>query len=46
MACQSMIGMVWPDGKALLDQPVRLRSAFALIGRIEAECEKLKKGRN
>ena len=44
MACQSMMGMVWPDGKPLLKQPVRLRAAFALIGRIEAECEKLKKG--
>jgi hypothetical protein len=40
MACQSMTGMVWPDGKALIDQPVRLREAFQLIGAVQAKCKK------
>lgn len=28
-----MAGRVWPDGRALLDQPERLVRAFDLIGR-------------
>lgn len=40
MSCQSMVGMVWPDGKALIKQPVRLREAFNLIGSVEAKCKK------
>lgn len=40
MACQSMTGTVWPDGKALIDQPVRLREAFNLIASVEAKCRK------
>jgi len=40
MSCQSMTGIVWPDGKALIDQPVRLREAFRLIGSVEAKCQK------
>lgn len=40
MACQSMTGMVWPDGKALIEQPTRLREAFNWIGSVEAKCKK------
>ena len=40
MACQGMVGMVWPDGKALIEQPVRLREAFNTIGSVEAKCQK------
>ncbi len=40
MACQSMTGMVWPDGKALIEQPVKLYEAFNLIGSVEAKCRK------
>lgn len=40
MSCQSMMGVVWPDGKPLLEQPLRLRLAFSLISRIEAKCQK------
>lgn len=40
MSCQSMTGMVWPDGKPLIAQPVRLREAFNLIGSVEAKCQK------
>lgn len=44
MACQSMAGVTWPDGKPLIDQPVRLREAFAIIGSVEAKCQKKGKG--
>ena len=40
MSCQSMAGVTWPDGKALIEQPVRLREAFNLIGSVEAKCRK------
>jgi hypothetical protein len=40
MSCQSMTGMVWPDGKPLIEQPMRLREAFTLIGSVEAKCQK------
>lgn len=40
MACQSMAGVTYPDGKPLIDQPVRLREAFNLIGSVEAKCRK------
>lgn len=29
---RGMAGMVWPDGGAVLDQPMRLISAFNTIG--------------
>ena len=40
MACQSMAGVTWPDGKPLIYQPVRLREAFGIIGSVEAKCQK------
>lgn len=30
--CSGGMNIVWPDGRALLDQPVKLVSAFAVIG--------------
>lgn len=35
-----MSGIVWPDGGALLDQPVKLVEAFAVIGNALAEARK------
>lgn len=33
MQCdRGMSGVVWPDGGALLDQPVRLIEAFNVVG--------------
>ncbi len=40
MACQSMAGITWPDGKPFIYQPVRLREAFNIIGSVEAKCKK------
>lgn len=40
MSSQGMMGMVWPDGRPLIEQPVRLREAFNLIGSVEARCKK------
>jgi hypothetical protein len=40
MSCQSLAGNSWPDGKALIAQPVRLREAFDLIGSVDAKCKK------
>lgn len=31
---------MWPDGKPLIHQPVKLREAFNLIGSVEAKCRK------
>lgn len=40
MSCQSMMGITWPDGRPLLEQPVRLRAAFALVSQVEAKVQK------
>lgn len=37
---KGMSGVEWPDGRALLDQPVRLTEAFAIIGAAVAEARK------
>jgi len=35
-----MMGTTWPDGKPLLEQPYRLKLAFATIGSVEAKTRK------
>ncbi len=35
-----MSGMSYPDGRALLDQPLVLLDAFAVIGEAKAEARK------
>jgi hypothetical protein len=35
-----MMGTTWPDGKALLDQPWKLKMAFALISQVEHKTRK------
>lgn len=35
-----MMGATWPDGKPLLDQPWKLKLAFALISHVEHKCRK------
>jgi hypothetical protein len=43
MQCdRGMNGTVWPDGGALLDQPLKLTQAFAVIGNALAEGRKKK----
>ncbi len=37
---RGMSGMVWPDGRALLDQPLKLVQAFNVIGAAVAEVRK------
>lgn len=36
----SMMGVSYPDGKALLDQPYRLLLAFGLLAEVQAEFKK------
>jgi hypothetical protein len=35
-----MMGMVWPDGKPLLQQPWKLKQAFAIISQVEYRSKK------
>jgi hypothetical protein len=37
-----MAGLVYPDGKSVLDQPLLLLDAFAVIGAAEADLRKAK----
>lgn len=39
--CSGGLAMEWPDGRSLLDQPVKLVRAFGVIG---ATLERFKKG--
>ena len=39
---RGMNGLVWPDGGAVLDQPLKLVQAFAVIGNALAEGRKAK----
>lgn len=40
MSIDGMGGITWPDGKALLDQPVQLVQAFGIIGHVKAKLRK------
>lgn len=35
-----MMGTIWPDGKPLLEQPFKLKMAFAIISQVEAKTRK------
>jgi len=35
-----MMGTTWPDGKPLLEQPWKLKLAFALISQVEHKTRK------
>lgn len=35
-----MMGTIWPDGKPLLQQPYKLKQAFAIISQVEAKTRK------
>jgi len=35
-----MMGTIWPDGKPLLQQPWKLKLAFALISQVEHKTRK------
>lgn len=35
-----MMGTIWPDGKSLLEQPYRLKLAFAIISQVEAKARR------
>jgi hypothetical protein len=39
---RGMAGLVYPDGKSVLDQPLLLLDAFAVIGAAEADLRKAK----
>lgn len=39
-----MMGTTWPDGKPLLEQPYKLKQAFAIISQVEAKARKPARG--